>query len=61
MTSALLQSIPLPRDLSAVDGLLASLTIYGLKVIAAAVILLIGLWLAKRLRNLFLSGLEARD
>lgn len=60
MITPLLQSIALPTDLSAMDGLVAILIAYGLKVIAAVVILLIGLWLAKRVRNFFLTSADKK-
>ena len=57
MIPALLQSVSVPADLSV---LVPVITAYGLKAIAAVVILLVGLWLAKRLRNLFHTALEKR-
>ncbi len=60
MITPLLQSVARSLDLSVLDGLVLMITAYGLKVIAAVVILLVGLWLAKRLRSVFRASGEKK-
>ena len=43
------------------DRLLATLSDYGLKVLAALAILVVGLWVAKRVRRAFVRMLDKRD
>jgi small conductance mechanosensitive channel len=43
------------------DSITQSITNYSIKVIAAIVILFVGLWLAKRVKNLFIEILKKRE
>ena len=61
MMLPLLQSATLPSGLPAVEDLVALATAWGLKVIAAVAILVVGLWLAKRLRRGFETMLAKRE
>ncbi len=58
---ALLQSFAVPADFPIADRLMAYVAEYGLKIIAALLILLIGLWVAKRVRALFAAALKKRN
>lgn len=60
MITPLLQSVANPADLSIADRMLAAFAEYGLNVVAAILILLVGLWLAKKLRVLSVAAMEKR-
>lgn len=44
-----------------IDSIVQSIADYGLRIIAALVILFVGLWLAKRLKKLFVRVLEKKE
>ena len=48
-------------DEATIDLVMRSMTNYGLKIIAAIVILFVGLWLAKRIKKLFIKVLEKKE
>lgn len=48
-------------NLTIAERALAYLTEYGVKVIAAVLILVVGLWLAKKLTSLFTAALNKRS
>lgn len=48
-------------DPSAVEQFINVLTTYGLQIIAAAFILVVGLWLAKKIKTLFVKALQKKE
>lgn len=46
---------------SFVDKAIEAIASYGMKVLAAIIILVVGLWLAKKIRSLFKSALEKKE
>lgn len=61
MIPALLQAVALPGNVTLEARFLTYVAEYGLRVIAAIVILLLGLWLAKRLSRLLVVALEKKN
>ena len=49
------------KEETTLDSIIQSMTNYGLKVIAAIVILVVGLWIAKRIKGLFAKFLEKKE
>lgn len=58
--AAAVQAVTVPTGLSQTERVLAYLTEYGLRVIAAILILMVGLWLAKRVNKMVVKGLEKK-
>ncbi len=54
-------SAAIQPDVTITERLLAYGTAYGLKIVAAVVILLVGLWLAKKIESLFVLALNKRN
>ncbi len=61
MFPALQTPLSLPSDLPAAERIMAYLAEYGLKVLAAIIILVVGLWLAKRISRFVEGALEKRE
>jgi small conductance mechanosensitive channel len=48
-------------DPTVVDRIVDSLTIYGMQILAAIIILVVGLWLAKKIKALFVTALQKKE
>lgn len=58
--AAALQAVTVPADVTQTERLLAYLTEYGLRVIAAVLILMVGMWAAKRVNKAVVKVLEKK-
>ena len=43
-------------EATVVEKMMEALTLYGMKIIAAVVIIVVGLWLSKRIKNCFVNN-----
>lgn len=60
MIPAVLQAVALPANVTIEDRLMAYVTEYGMRVLAAVLILVLGLWIAKRLSQGLVVALEKK-
>lgn len=60
MIPTVLQAVALPANVTLEDRLMAYVTEYGMRVLAAVLILVLGLWIAKRLSRGLVVALEKK-
>ena len=48
-------------EVAVIEKIIEALTLYGMKMIAAIIIIVIGLWISKRIKNCFLRTLQKKE
>jgi small conductance mechanosensitive channel len=48
-------------EVAVIEKIIEALTLYGMKIIAAVIIIVVGLWISKRIKNCFLKTLQKKE